>query len=153
VAGVASFQPKNILDLSRAQSGAAQIDLKLKECLVPAFGWGTVPLSDRCGLTPRRIVGHLRCLPYRDHLSHLSELRISPAPVGATTLGDSRFRRLWAQRLRGVTTPLHSLKCATPLQQTARVKLIGALHGRDGVGPAVADDSHLRVSQASLTTQ
>jgi hypothetical protein len=84
MAGVASFQPKNILDLSRAQAGAAQINPEPKECLVPALSWGTLPLPDRHRPTLRAIVLHLPLSPYRDHLARRLE---SVGGTGAATVG------------------------------------------------------------------
>jgi hypothetical protein len=86
VAGVASFQPKNILDLSRAQSGAAQIDPKLKKCLVPALGWGTC---------------HFRIAAARHCAESSGIFAASPAGIISRTFQSfASVRRQWERRSR-----------------------------------------------------
>ena len=45
-----------------------------KNASIPGLGWRSMPLLDRCRLTLRLIVLHLRRFLLRDHLAHLSEL-------------------------------------------------------------------------------
>ena len=84
--GRASFQPKNILDLSRAQSGAAQIDPKLKKCLVPALGWGTC---------------HFRIAAARHCAKSSGICAASPAGIISRTFQSfASVRRQWERRSR-----------------------------------------------------
>ena len=86
MAGVASFQPKNILDLSRAQSGAAQIDPKLKECLVPALGWALC---------------HFRIAAARHCAGSSCIFAASPAGIISRTFQSfASVRRQWERRSR-----------------------------------------------------
>jgi hypothetical protein len=59
MAGIPSFQPKDVLDFSHAQASAAQIDGKLEKCRMPALGRRTTPFLDDCLLTLHPIVLHL----------------------------------------------------------------------------------------------
>jgi hypothetical protein len=72
MAGIASFQSEDVLDVGHAQTRAAQIDAKLEKCCMPALGWRTAPLLDGSLLTLRPIVLNLRRLLSRDHLAHQS---------------------------------------------------------------------------------